>query len=81
MLVRHEDALKVPHATYQEILEFCDLPSSDHFDRQVARSAARVFTHGGSKPRAEKWKELHEREIEAVRPMFQPLLDRFYAAD
>lgn len=80
MLVRHEDAVSEPRATYREILEFCELPASGHFDRQVNRSAERVFTHGGSKPRPEKWKDLHEAEIDAVRPMFQPLRDRFYAA-
>ena len=76
--VRHEEATADPTNTYKKILEFCELPPSHHFDDQLAELDQRVFTHGGTKPRSEKWKALHEREVESVRHIFQPLMDDFY---
>jgi hypothetical protein len=78
MLVRHEEALLQPVKTYEQVLQFCQLPPSRFFDRQVARAGQRVFTHGGSAPRAGKWRELHVQEVESVRCMFQPLMDQLY---
>jgi hypothetical protein len=79
ILVRHEDALARPLQTYVRIREFCQLPPSRFFDLQVARTNKRFFTHGGSKPRPEKWKELHKKEVESVRHIFKPLMEQFYA--
>jgi hypothetical protein len=78
LMVRHETAMTRPQETYQEIREFCELPESEHYDRLVAEASERVFTHGGSTPRRGKWRELHEAEVESVRPMFQPLMDELY---
>jgi hypothetical protein len=41
----------------------------------------RVFTHGGSRPRAGKWRELHGQEIERARPLFQELSQRLYPGE
>lgn len=78
VLVRHEEALAAPRGVYREVREFCELPASDYYDRQVARLDERTFTHHGSEPRKGKWRDLHGAEVESVRPMFQPLMDRLY---
>lgn len=78
LLLRHEEATARPLEVYQAIRTFCELPPSPLFDRLVAASARRVFTHGGSEPRPGKWRELHRAEVERVRPMFQALLDELY---
>ena len=79
-IVRHEDAIADPVAVYGELREFCDLPPSRSFLELVGQSDERIFTHGGSPPRPEKWRVLHEGEVESVRPMFQPLKDRLYGS-
>ncbi len=78
LLARHEEAILDPIDTYNRILEFCELPPSSHFDAQLVKADKRVFTHGGTKPRHDKWRDLHEREVESVRHLFQPLMDEFY---
>lgn len=80
LLLRHEEATADPIGTYAAIRAFCELPPSGSFDRMVAASARRVFTHGGSRPRPDKWRDLHRAEVESVRPMFQDLLTRLYPA-
>jgi hypothetical protein len=39
-----------------------------------------VFTTGGSKPRPEKWRTLHEKEIETVRHLITPVNRLFYGS-
>jgi hypothetical protein len=78
LLTRHEQAIANPSQTYQKIREFCELPVSPFFERQISQTAARLFTHGGTTPRPGKWKELHCREVESVRHLFQPLVDELY---
>lgn len=77
MTLRHEDLVADP-GIYGRILEFCGLPASRHFDSLMARTGERVFTTGGSRPRPDKWKELHRHEIESVRGLFRPLAESFY---
>jgi hypothetical protein len=76
--VRHEDALERPEATYGRLREFCELPPSTYFDGLVTRLEERHFTHRLSAPRRDKWRDLHEDEVESVRPMFQPLMEELY---
>lgn len=78
LLVRHEEALADPAGTYREIREFCELPPSGYFDRQVARLGATAYPHPGSDPRPGKWRDLHGEEVESVRELFQPLMDELY---
>ena len=78
VLIRHEDALANPGATYRKITEFCQLPTSRYFDTHLPRVLSRQFLNLGSPPRRAKWRELHEHEIEAVRPMFESLKGEFY---
>lgn len=77
-VLRHEDALAKPETVYERLLYFCELRHSDSFRDLVRRSDERVFTHGGSEPRRDKWRVLHEEEVESVRPMFEPLAERLY---
>lgn len=79
-VVRHEDAVANPQETFERLREFCQLRTSPFFDQLVGRVEERVFTHGGSSPQVAKWKKLHYREVESVRPMFQPLMDELYGA-
>ena len=81
MIVRHEAALADPAGVYDRLREFCDLAPSGSFRELVNRTDERIFTHGGSPPRPEKWKALHEDEVESVRPMFQGLRDQLYGSD
>lgn len=74
-IVRHENAIAEPERIYEMLRRFCDLPRSRSYLELVRRTDDRVFTHGGSRPRPEKWKTLHEAEVESVRPIFQPLWD------
>lgn len=78
LLVRHEDALAHPFETYRAVLRFCDLPLSRYLSRLLTSQNRRVYTHGGSAPRPDKWKQLHGKEVEAVRPMFQELMQQLY---
>lgn len=78
VLVRHEDAIADPQAIYAKVIEFCELAPSPFFDSLVANSDRRVFTHGGSPPRSGKWQQLNGPEVQSVRHMFQPLMDRIY---
>ena len=78
LLVRHEDALKDPDGVYDQIFEFCELPHSNFLESRFPQLQARVATHGGSRPEPEKWRRLHEGEIESVRPMFSDLKATFY---
>ncbi len=79
LVARHEEATAEPIAFYQRVLDFCELPASSFLDRQISRAEQRLFTHRGSRPKPKKWKELHEREVESVRHLFQPLQDQFYS--
>lgn len=79
LLVRHEELTEDPAAGYARVLEFCDLSPSRAFQRDLHTLVGRVFTNGGSAPRREKWRTLHEREIESVRHLFAPLHGRLYA--
>lgn len=78
LLVRHEEAVKNPATTYQRVLEFTELPASGHLNRLLATQDRRVFTHGGSPPKSDKWRKLHGVEIERVRHMFEPLVRELY---
>lgn len=80
MIVRHEAAVADPQGVYEKLRVFCNLPPSRSFAKLVGRTDERVFTHGGSPPRPEKWRMLHEDEVESVRPMFQGLRDRLYGS-
>ncbi len=78
VLVRHEDTLAKPQESYAQVLEFTELPPSPFFDTLIATSERRVYTHGGSRPRAGKWQHVHGPEVESVRHMFQGLMDELY---
>lgn len=78
MALRHEDLMADPPAAYRKILEFCGLRSSAWFDTVIGRIGRRVFTTGGSAPRPEKWRTLHEEEVESVRHILAPLHAEFY---
>lgn len=78
MLVRHENAVSNPKATYADILDFCELPASPYLAKRIASLDERLYTHHGSAPQREKWRRLHEEEVESVRPLFQPMKDRLY---
>jgi hypothetical protein len=79
LLVRYEDTIAEPGAAFDRIRQYCELDESPYFDRLICMIEQRVFTHGGSRPRAGKWRELHGEEIERARPLFQELSDRLYA--
>lgn len=78
LLLRHEDLMDHPAEEYRRILEFCRLEPARYFERIVARIRARVFTTGGSQPRPEKWRDMHEAEITEVRPILEPVNRLFY---
>lgn len=78
LFLRHEDIMENPVQNYKDILEYCELRSSNYFNDQIKNIDKRIFTTGGSAPKKEKWKELHYTEIESVRYMFEPLLKQFY---
>lgn len=78
LLLRHEELMAEPPAGYDRIREFCELPSSAYFDQVVANIQSRVFTTGGSAPRREKWREMHEAEVESVRSRMEPLNSELY---
>lgn len=78
MFLKHETLLADPAAEYRRILEFCELPASAHFDTLVGALERRIYTTGGSKPRPEKWKELHGTEIDSVRDTIGPVNALFY---
>jgi hypothetical protein len=78
ILVRHEDALADPHGVYRNILEFCELPVSAYWDRQFTKVQGQAFVRHGSKPKVNKWKELHGAEVESVRHLFAPVMQQFY---
>jgi hypothetical protein len=79
--LRHEDLMSRPAEEYRRILEFCRLDQSDCFDQIITQIRARVFTTGGSQPRPEKWRDMHEREIIDIRPTLEPVNQLFYAGD
>ena len=75
--IRHEDLMADPVRGYEKILEFCELRPSDYLlDRVVGRN--RVYTTGGSAPKKDKWKQLHNDEIESVRLSLEPIHQLFY---
>ena len=78
LLIRHEDAVARPSEIYSRVLDFCQLPTFRNLDNLLAAQRHRVFTHGGSAPRPEKWMQLHRSEVESVRPMFRDLMARLY---
>lgn len=75
MTLQHEALLAEPSKHYREILKFCELPESRHFDSLLERISERVFTTRGSRPQTDKWKRLHRNEIESVRPFFKPFAE------
>mgnify|MGYP001100779543 CR=1 FL=1 len=79
LLLRHEDALEDPKEVYAQIFEFCDIPYSGYFESRFFSLLGKVETHGGSHPEPEKWRKLHQEEIEEVRHVFEPLKGTFYA--
>lgn len=79
MLLKHEELMSRPREEYARILEFCELSPSPYFQGIVDRIRARVYTTGGSQPRAEKWRELHETEIQSVRHLLTPVNTLFYS--
>jgi hypothetical protein len=81
LLVRYEDTISAPLRTFDIIREYCELNESEHLDRLTRMIEQRVFTHGGSRPRAGKWRELHGQEIERARPLFQELSQRLYPGE
>jgi len=78
MMVHHEDVIAHPRTMYRKILEFCDLPPSAYFRRQIGNIGSRVYTTGGSAPQRDKWRKLHQAEIESVQHMLKPLNEQFY---
>jgi hypothetical protein len=78
LLVRHEEIMARPAEEYARVLEFCELPRSGYFDRVIGEITSRVFTTGGSRPRSEKWRTMHEKEIESVRDQLTPVNRLFY---
>lgn len=78
LLLRHEDLMADPKAAYHKIRDYCGLGSSTWFDRVIANIRARVYTTGGSAPRREKWRDMHEREILSVQGMLEPVNALFY---
>ena len=77
LLLRHEDLMTSPREEYGRILQFCELPASGYLDSLLEKIRGRVYTTGGSKPRPDKWREMHETEIlsvgdriDAVNPLF-----------
>jgi hypothetical protein len=77
MLFRHEQLMAHPQQEYDRVRQFCGLPPSPYFQSIIGKIEARVFTTGGSKPRLEKWREIHEKEIESVRGMLEPVNTMF----
>ncbi len=78
LVVRYEDTMAEPVAAFERIRQYCELPESPYYEQLAQKLEQRVFTHGGSRPRAGKWRELHGEEIEHARPLFQELSDRLY---
>jgi hypothetical protein len=77
-LFRHEEVMAEPERAYEELRDFCELPRSDYYASVVRRIRERVFTTGGSRPRKEKWRELHGAEVESVRHLLEPLQAQLY---
>jgi hypothetical protein len=77
LLLRHEDLMTDPQAGYRRIVDFCELGDSPYFWSQIGKIRRRVFTTGGSAPRPDKWRDLHEQEIESVRDRLRPVNDLF----
>jgi hypothetical protein len=78
LLLRHEELMSNPREEYRKVLAFCDLPASAHLDRLLGKIQARVFTTGGSKPRPDKWRALHEKEILSVSDRIDAVNQLFY---
>ena len=78
LMLRHEDLMADPNAAYRRIREYCGLRPSGWFDRVIANIRGRVYTTGGSAPRREKWRDMHEREIMSVQTMLDPVNALFY---
>ena len=78
LILRHEDLIADPIAEYQRILDFCELPPSASFDRVMKSATDRVFTTGGSRPREDKWRRLHEEAILRMRNEIEPINALFY---
>ena len=78
ILLRHEDMIKNPQERYEQLRQYCQLPSSAFFNSIISRIKNRIFTTGGSKPRAEKWRDLHFKEIESVKHIIEPVNKKFY---
>jgi hypothetical protein len=80
LLLRHEEVMANPQQQYRDILRFCELRESDFFAELLRRIETRVYTTGGSKPRREKWRELHGSEITSVLPQIESVNRLFYPA-
>ena len=78
LMLRHEDLMADPRGEYAKIREYCGLRPSPWFDSVISNIRARVFTTGGSAPRREKWRDLHETEIESIQDRLEPVSGMFY---
>lgn len=78
MLLKHEDLMARPAEQYRHILDFCDLPPSRYLETLLSAMPKRVYTTGGSKPKPQKWKQLHQTEIESVRDKIEAVNRIFY---
>jgi Sulfotransferase family len=78
LLLRHEELMSRPEEEYDRVLRFCQLPRSRFFDDIIRKIEVRVYTTGGSRPRAEKWRTLHEKEITSIRDQLTPVNRLFY---
>lgn len=81
LLVKHEDLVGDPASEYSRILDFCGLRESGFFDSVISRANSRAYTTGGSAPSKEKWRKLHEVEIERIRDRLTPTNELFYGSD
>lgn len=78
LILLYENLIATPRDDYRNIEEFCGLRRSESFERIVDGATDRVFTTGGSRPRSEKWKQLHYPEIMRMRHVIEPLNERYY---
>jgi hypothetical protein len=74
--VGYEDLISAPVETTRRLFERLDLPFiASVEDRARALPERPSFTSIGA-PRADKWRDLHRAEVEAVLPMVRPLAQR-----
>lgn len=78
LLLKHEELMADPAGEYRRILDFCELQPSSYLDTLLSTLPKRVYTTGGSKPKPQKWKQLHGAEIESVLHKIDPVNAHFY---